>query len=253
VLVVHGGPGFDHTYLRPWLDPLGEGARVVFVDLRSHGQSRREPHETFRTATVVADLEALRQGLGLDRWVLLGHSFGGFMALSYAVQHPERVASLVLVTTAADIWSLGDTGRRLRQAGGDGLLRAWRTLTFDDAEFWAARRAILPFMFATPDRARAAAVFAGVRPSAGPNAFWFKREAARYDVRPQLADLRMPALVMTGQYDLFVPPAAGESLASALPNGRLRRLAHSGHLPFVEEQGTFIEAVRAHLRDEPYL
>jgi proline iminopeptidase len=247
--VVHGGPGFDHTYLRPWLDPLGEGVRVIFVDLRSHGQSRREPPETFRTATVVADLEALRQRLGLERWVLLGHSFGGFMALSYAVQHPERVASLVLVTTAADTWSLGDTGRRLRQAGGDGLLRAWRTVTFDDAEFWEARRAILPFMFATPDPARAAAVFAGVRPSAGPNAFWFKREAARYDVRAQLANLRMPGLVMTGQYDLFMPSAAGEALAGALPKGRLRHFAHSGHLPFVEEQGLFIEAVRAHLRE----
>lgn len=249
MLALHGGPGWDHTYLRPWIDPLAEAARVIYVDLRSHGRSRREPPETFRTATVVADLEALRQAVGVEHWVLLGHSFGGFMALSYAVEHPERVASLVLVTTAADIWSTGDTGRRLRQVGGDGLVRAWRTVTFDDAEFWEARRALLPYMFAAPDPARAAVVFAGVRPSAGPNAFWFKREAARYDVRAQLPNLRMPALVMTGQYDLFMPPAAGEALAGALSKGRRRHFAHSGHLPFVEEQGLFIDAVRAHLRE----
>jgi pimeloyl-ACP methyl ester carboxylesterase len=59
----------------------------------------------------------------------------------------------------------------------------------------------------------------------------------------------MPALVMTGQYDLFMPAAAGQLLAGALPKGRLRHFAHSGHLPFVEEQGLFIDAVRAHPRD----
>ncbi len=247
VVVLHGGPGFDHSYLRPWLDPLGEDHRLVYLDLRGHGRSRREAGAEFRTATVVADLEALREVLGLERWTLLGHSFGGFMALSYAVAHRERLGALILVTTVADIWSLGNTTERLRQVGGEGLVEAWRTVSGDDAAFWTARRKILPYMFATPDAARAGVVFAQVLPAGAPNAFWFKREAARYDVRPALSSLLVPTLVVGGRHDRFVPVAACESLARGLAAGRLRIFERSGHLPFVEEQGDFLAGVREHL------
>jgi len=249
LLLVHGGPGFDHTYLRPWLDPLADSFHLIFVDLRGHGQSRREGTEGLRTDTVVADLDGLRDALDLDRWSLLGHSFGGFMALSYAVAHPDRLRGLVLVATAADIWSLlGYAARGLAEAGGQELADAWRTVSADDAVFWTARRRILPYMFAQPDASRAAAVFAGVRPAGAPNAFWFKREAARYDLRARLPELAVPTLVIAGRQDRFMPIAASEALARALPHGRLRVFERSGHLPFVEEQGDFLEVVREHLR-----
>ncbi len=249
LLIVHGGPGFDHTYFRPWLDPLAEDHHLVYVDLREHGRSRRQPGGEFRTGMVVADLEGLRASLGLEAFALLGHSFGGFMALSYALAHRDRLSALVLVTTAADIWALGNTGDRLRAAGGDVLVEAWRTVSSDDGEFWTARRKILPFMFATPSPAQAAAVFAQVRPAGAPNAFWFRREAARYDVRAQLPGLGIPALVMAGRADRFVPLAAGESLARGLPGAQLHIFERSGHLPFVEEQPGFLAAVREYLRD----
>jgi proline iminopeptidase len=249
LLVVHGGPGFDHTYFRPWLDPLAADYRLVYVDLREHGRSRRRVGNEFRTSMVVADLEALRVSLGLGRVALLGHSFGGFMALSYVVAHRDGLRALVLVATAADIWALGGTGDRLRAAGGDALVEAWRTVTLDDGDFWTARRKILPYMFAVPSPSQAAAVFAQVRPAAEPNAFWFRREAARYDVRAELPGLRVPTLVIAGRADRFAPLAAGEALARGLPAARLRVFEHSGHLPFVEEQPDFLAAVREHLRE----
>ncbi len=249
LLLLHGGPGFDHTYLRPWLDPLAASFRLIYLDLRGHGRSRREAADSFRTDTVVADLEGLRAALGYDQWLLLGHSFGGFMALSYAVAHPDRLRALVLVTTAADIWSLlGYAARRLREAGGEELADAWRTVSVDDAAFWAARRRTLPYMFAQPDAPRAAAVFAGVRPAGAPNAFWFKRQAAHYDLRVRLPELAVPLLVIAGRQDRFMPMAASEALARALPRGRLQVFERSGHLPFVEEQAEFLESVREHLQ-----
>src|SRR5437870_3453658 len=95
--VMHGGLGFDHTYLHPWLDPLSEVLRLVYYDHRGNGQSGRPAAETLTFDQFGDDADALRQRLGLERMAVMGHSFGGFIALAYALRYPKRVTHLTLV------------------------------------------------------------------------------------------------------------------------------------------------------------
>src|SRR5512139_2088608 len=101
LIVVHGGPDFDHHYLRPELDALADSVRLVYYDQRGRGRSA----PFVRPADVgidseIEDLDQLRASLGLDSVALLGHSWGGLVAMEYAVRHPDRLSHLVLMDTA---------------------------------------------------------------------------------------------------------------------------------------------------------
>src|SRR5260370_2561905 len=100
VVVLHGGPGAHHDYLLPQYDRLPQGRALVYYDQRGGGRSP-VPRETLvGWREHVADLEALRRGWGLSRVTLLGYSWGGLLALLYALEHPERIEQLALVSTA---------------------------------------------------------------------------------------------------------------------------------------------------------
>ena len=99
-LLLHGGPGLDHHEFVPWLSPLATSARLIYLDHRGNGLSQRVSPEQFTTDTVVEDVEALRQALGFEQIVVLGHSFGGFIALSYALAYPSAVSRLIISCSA---------------------------------------------------------------------------------------------------------------------------------------------------------
>ena len=98
-LVMHGGLGLDHTYLRG-LDMLGDVLHLVYYDHRHNGRSGRPPIESVTHAQLADDAESLRQHLGLGKVAVLGHSYGGFIALEYALRYPDSVSHLILVDTA---------------------------------------------------------------------------------------------------------------------------------------------------------
>ena len=99
-LVMHGGLGFDHTGLHPWLDPLGEQMHLIYYDHRGNGRSGRPPPETITLEQLCSDADALREHLGIEKVAVLGYSFGGCIALEYALCYPERLSHLILVDTA---------------------------------------------------------------------------------------------------------------------------------------------------------
>src|SRR5580658_8994048 len=113
LVTLHGGPGMDHTYFRPWLDPLGEVRQVVYYDMLGSGRSARDVNLGQGMDAWVAEVDAMRAFLGHERIDLFGHSFGSFVALKYALAHPERVSSLVLCSAAA---VLDDPGVALERA-----------------------------------------------------------------------------------------------------------------------------------------
>src|SRR3954468_21028877 len=101
LVALHGGPGFDHSMFVPWLLPLTDIAQVVCVDHRGNGRSSRPPLETCTIDAMADDIEALRQHLGLEKIIPLGVSFGGMVALTYALKYPQSVAGLIAGVTAA--------------------------------------------------------------------------------------------------------------------------------------------------------
>ncbi|HMA22827.1 MAG TPA: alpha/beta fold hydrolase, partial [Gemmatimonadaceae bacterium] len=102
LLLMHGGPGLDYTTLSS-LEPLADQFTLIFYDHRANGRSTGAA-ESMTWENLTADAEALRQSLGFDQWAVLGHSFGGQVALEYALRYPERVSQLLLFDTAADAW-----------------------------------------------------------------------------------------------------------------------------------------------------
>src|SRR5579864_5234673 len=79
LIVLHGGPGFDHTEMHPWLDPLANTFRLIYVDERGQGRSERVDPQSLTLRHFAEDVSGLAAALGLDRYALLGHSFGAFI------------------------------------------------------------------------------------------------------------------------------------------------------------------------------
>src|SRR3954453_17908024 len=100
LMLMHGGLGIDHNYFRPWLDPLADDFQLIFFDFSGNGRSPRASFEGVTHETWADEADGLRQHLGIDRMVLYGLSYGGFLAQEYAIRHQEHLDGLILGSTA---------------------------------------------------------------------------------------------------------------------------------------------------------
>lgn len=245
LVVLHGGLGVDHTYMRD-LSRLADCARVVLLDLRGNGRSSRVGPEDITFGSLVADVEALREHLGAERISLLGHAFGGLVALDYALQHPDRVHRLLLHDTyaSASFWddALGALSAR------DATLAKELVTPFElkDHVFLSWFRRVMPLWFHRYDPVLARRAFAETVPSA--QAWARGNELARaYDATARLREVRAPTLVLHGRHDL-VPLAQAETLKAGIPDAELVVFERSGHYPHVEEPDAFLGVVRSWLQ-----
>lgn len=249
VLVMHGGLGIDHSYFRPWLDGLGDVAELVFYDHRGNGRSARPALDEVDHATWVADADALRAHLGHEQVVVLGHSYGGFLALQYALAHPDRVRGLVLVGTAPTMqhWDRVHENITARGATPE-QRRAFEDRPFaDDEDMARTLRALLPLYFKHPDPDLLETMGRQMRFSAAASAAG-GRAMADFDLRAELGRITAPTLVLAGREDFIMPTeVTAEPLAAALPHAELVVFEDSGHFPFVEENEAFLRVVRGWL------
>lgn len=254
-LTLHGGPGFDHTYLRPWLDPLASQAEVVWVDLRGQGRSRRlvaDEWEAVTHATFVADIDALHARFERKPMVLFGHSYGAYLALDYALAHPDRLAALIICNGApnfahgAQVMANAMARDPVRGAA---FAQALASPVPDDATYARDFPGLAPLYFHKNDGALAESVMARTSYSAGALNHGFGRLLPEWDVEARLGEISVPTLVIAGDDD-FVTPASpcSEKLAAGIPNATLEVIRDAGHFPFVEGQEQFLDAVRAFLR-----
>jgi proline iminopeptidase len=251
VVAVHGGPGMDHASVRPWLDPLGDRARLVYFDLPGHGQSAA-PSDYGLDAMADA-VDSLADHLGAPRVVLLGHSYGGFVSLVCALRHPRRVDGLVLVDTATSSGfraeSLAVARRRATPELLAALDRLWSGVLTTDAEFARDWRTVLPLYFhqLPPAEIEASAASISYRLAT--------RKAVlptfgEYDLRQSLDRITAPALVIVGRHDWITALSQAEVLAASVARGRLAIFENSGHLPFIEEPERFLTVVGEWLDEE---
>lgn len=249
LLAMHGGLGLDHSYLRPWLDPLAARRRVVYYDHRGNGRSENSDGSPLRHDVLADDAEALARHLGADDVVVLGHSYGSFVALEYALRHPRRLRGLILCNStpvldypealAAEIQRRGEPRQR------EALGRLLRDPPQDDGEFARLWRAALPLYFHRQQgEARYDAMAAAVRCRAAAYAEAVRDNLPRYDVTARLPLLRAPTLVVAGAQDPFMPPAQGAArLVAGIPGAELALFEGSGHHPFIEEPERFCAVV----------
>src|SRR5947209_12279806 len=120
LIVLHGGPGLDHTMFRPWLDPLGDELRLLYVDERGQGRSERVDPETVSLEVFARDVDLLAEALRLDRFALLGHSFGAIITTHHAIEIGSAAAYVIsggadesnamLADVEASLAALGEAG-----------------------------------------------------------------------------------------------------------------------------------------------
>ena len=246
---LHGGPGFDGTKLRYQLAPLADAAQVVVADQRGHGRSDRGGAETWNIAAWAADVRKFCEALDIERPVVLGVSFGGFVAQEYAAAHPEHPSGLILISTSALLGSMEEAIERFREVGGeeaaDVVRRDWEAPTDETAAEWL--RVCAPLLSLRKDpvllRLRAERI-----ETIDVNVH-FQAEGKAMDLRPRLAAIRCPTLVMLGERDPLIPVRRGEEIASAIPNGlaRLEVIADAAHDVLVDNPEASYGAVRAFL------
>jgi proline iminopeptidase len=254
LVVLHGGPGFDQGYLRPGLHALADAAQFVFVDLRGQGRSGPAQVESCTLEQMADDVAALCAVLGIDRPVVFGHSAGGFVALQLALRHPGSAGGLILCHTAAAVTPGPGADAPPGPAERGGLEAGAVAARLFAGDFspgigQAFDRLVLPLYAApghedVPPRLMALSTL-----NAAIAAHFFRALAPGYDLRPHLAEIAAPALVITGRHDWVCPPAAGRRLAQGLRSARLVELPDAGHFGFADTPAPFLRAVREHLAD----
>jgi proline iminopeptidase len=223
LVLLHDGPGADHSIYRPAYSALSDVAQIVYLDHRGNGRSEDGPQEKWTLAQWGDDVRAFCDALGIINPIVLGASFGGMVAMSYATRHPDHPSKLVLISTEAVGGSYPERRVELfgRFGGAEvGALARRRFLEVrgqpDQAWVDAWRRLAMPHYTRLPRDPDAARRAVG-RPEV---LQWFTRsegESASFNMLAQLSGIRCPTLVLGGEDDPIHPIESQADIAKALP------------------------------------
>jgi proline iminopeptidase len=254
LLLMHGGPGADHWSLAA-LRGLADTNTLVFYDHRCNGRSAGVPVSSMTWENLTADAEALRERLGIERWAVLGHSFGGKVALEYALRFPDSLSHLVLMDTGADSWWDQEHAPRLLAR------RGFSRRKVELADRWFHGR-IAPWEF-YPTLLRLGAAYdphtgpveairtmVAARHSKGrPEAeiFGFRHLMPGWSVMDRLGEIGVPTLVIAGRDDFVFPPEHQGQLAALIPGARLAIIERAGHNPHDERTAEVLPVIREFL------
>jgi len=256
VIVLHGGPGLDHHEFADYLDPLTDEFRLLMVDQRANGRSERPPESTWTLERMAQDVIMLARTLGLDRYAVLGHSYGAFVALQNAVDYPGMAAQTIVSGGVPSMRCLDVVDANLAAFEPvelrEQVTASWaREPTVHTREEFAELMADqLPFHFADPRDPRIADYDARTKDTVYAPDVLRVFSANGYggiEVEGRLHEVTSTVLVMTGRHDRTCTVAAAEAIANGLPNAELVIFEQSGHMTFVEEPERYNAVVRSFL------
>ena len=257
-LALHGGPGTDASGLARTLAPLAAelDLRLILYDHRGHGRSEWVPVEQCTQDQLVADVDGVRQALGLGPVDVLGISWGGFLGLMYAARYPSAIRSLAVVGAAASrdfMARAEDNARRRATAEQWAAYRAlWDGSLSDDASFKRAFETIRPLYFFDPARAvDNDTARADVRYRLAVRRFVIEHEYARYDCRAELSRIACPTLVAVGRNDWICPVDQSQEIARLVPGAELAVFEQCGHSPHIEQRATLTRRLAAFWSQRP--
>lgn len=250
LLLLHGGPGFDHSTFKPAFGALADLAQVVCLDHRGNGRSDKSEPAHWNLTQWADDVVAFCRALEIERPIVLGNSFGGMVAMAYATRHPEHPSKLILSSTAARtrMDRVLDAFERL---GGADVREAARRYWEDPNPETAAAYAeiCLPVYNRTPQD------LANRRVRLGTDVmFHFGRgEERTFDLLPALDRVRCPTLVLVGEDDPITPLADSEDIVAALPADltRFERFPGCGHGVFRDAPERAMRVLREFIAAEP--
>jgi proline-specific peptidase len=247
LIVMHGGPGFDHARMRPDFDHFADVAQVLYIDHRGNGRSQPSAPATWSLDQWGDDVKALCDTLGIEKPIVFGQSFGGMVAQSYLTRHPGHAAGVVISSSAARM-DFSSTYAFFERKGGQKAReiaeRFWTQLSDQDLADYM--RVCMPLYATAPpadpaQAARSITNIAMMRHFSGVGG-----EIHRMDFRPALAKAACPVLVIGGREDPITPPHLSEEISSHLPGAttELALFDGCGHGPFRDAPGRVWPRVR---------
>ena len=251
LVLMHGGPSLDYQTLLP-LEPLADQFTLIFYDHRCNGRSVGPDVTSMTLENLTADADALRQALGFEQWAVLGQSFGGNVALEYALRYPQSLTRLILMDTGGDQWWVNHNApdllaKRGYSASAVQAARRFYSGQVTPDEFLST---VLKFGKAYYYRdsllALAKDMVSGHMSKMQPEAliFGYGQVLNGWTVMDQLDEIHVPTLVLAGRHDFLFPPEHQAILADRLPNARLEIIERAGHNPQIERPAEAIEAIR---------
>jgi len=248
LLLIAGGPGASHTYMHGF-SPLAKHHRLIYFDALGCGRSdKAKGPEELTLERAVRDVEALRSALGIKRWDVLGHSYGGVVAQEYGLKYPASVDRLVLANTliSGEAWqkALDYTNEQLQNQYPEVWERTQkiraagqRSSSIEHQKAYEVSPALTYFFDGSNLNKTVFEINQDVYYGmAGDDADFEIGPGFRdVDFRPRLKELRMPVLVLAGRFDRIVCPSLTLQFQKYAPQARFVMFEKSGHLPFAEE------------------
>jgi proline iminopeptidase len=259
LVILHGGPDFNHSYLLPELDRLASAFRLIYYDQRGRGKSSTGVvPEDVGIESEVDDLDRLRQYFELDALALLGHSWGGLLAMEYATRHPKHVSHLILMNAAPASHADRMRFREQRRASAAASLAKMHAISSSpdyargdietEADYYRAhfggtiRRSdhlerivrSLRTHFTPEDIVKARAIEDKLYEQT-----WL---SPGYDLLPRLRMLNAPTLVIRGDHD-FIPEECQCNVAEAVSGSRLVVFSDCGHFAYLERPAEVLDAI----------
>ncbi len=245
IVAMHGGPGLDHVGPKLGLGPLRDVAQLVVYDHRGHGRSDWRTADEWTLDIWADDVVRLCDVLGIDRPIVLGNSFGGFVAQRYLARHPDHASKVIFYATMAHA-RLDAIVEGFRVVGGNEAAQAARA-------FWSAPSASSGARF----RELCRPLYTAGRQPIASDALTMSNDAVfvhflanemwTMDHRAGLADVTCPVLVLSGARDPVCGPPSTEELIAALPAEHTTwvHFEHSAHTIAADEPDAFLAAIRA--------
>lgn len=248
LIVLHGGPGLDHSMFRPYLDSIGDEFRLLYVDERGQGRSERVDPTTLSLEVFARDVDLLADALELDSFALLGHSFGAIITTYHATE---------LGTAAAYVLSGGGDSSEALDADVEAALAALGDNRETITASWEAEKTLetdeqlkqvlrdqMPFHFHGDPPPGYAEETVG---SPEVLRYFANIGYGAFDYRPKLGAVGKPTLILVGEHDRTTTPRAARVLRDGIPDSELVVIPDAGHMSFVEQTEPYIAAVRRFL------
>jgi proline iminopeptidase len=245
LVLLHGGPGLDHTGYKPGFSCLADVAQLVYLDHRGNGRSDKSDPAHWTLDQWADDVRGLCDALGIEKPIVMGQSFGGMVAMAYAARHPDHPSKLVFSSTAARS-DLERMVRRFGERGGPEVAAAAR-------RFWteASRESLGDYLrLAMPTyNTTVASTDIGARARVAPDVMFhfIAGESRTMNLLPGLANVRCPTLVLGGELDPVCPIEGVAEIAAAVPREHVRfeRFANCGHGVFRDDPERGFAAIRS--------
>ena len=255
IVAVNGGPGLTHAYMvqNDLWDRVARNRMVVFYDQRGTGSSKPSQASAALSQTMdaqVADLEAVRKAQGLDKFALLGDSYGGLVVMAYAAAYPQHVAKLILSDSPGPSWKsivhlLPETfpdiheedEKEMKKLGPD-----------TEAAARASLRNHFRMIFYSPEKRDAYMSRMGDLGFEPAVAEAVSKATRNLDLASKLGGFNFPTLVINGRYDMNVAPLTAWRLKQAIPGAKVVFFEHSGHLPSYEEPEKYLQVLEDFLK-----